>query len=126
MAFNPFNAFRKHQKVLFAGLTIVCMFTFVLTSGVAGFGRDFFSELPRWLGVGRGKNPPVATVYGQKYGEMDLRLIRERRFQALRTLSGAVDVAWRTVQQPPTDQNNFSEWLKQRTKVQKLGMQYLF
>ena len=30
MAFNPFHAFRKHQKVVFAGLTIICMLTFVL------------------------------------------------------------------------------------------------
>ena len=53
MAFSPFSAFRKHQKVLFASLTVVCMLTFVLTSGVAGFGGDFFSELPRWLGYGQ-------------------------------------------------------------------------
>jgi hypothetical protein len=83
MAFNPFSAFRKHQKVLFAGLTIICMLTFVLTSGVAGFGRDFFSELPRWLGVGRGKNPTVATVFGSRVGERDLLVLQLRRTAAL-------------------------------------------
>ena len=36
MAFNPFHGFRKHQKVVFAMLTILCMLTFVLCSGMGG------------------------------------------------------------------------------------------
>ena len=43
MAFNPFRGFRKHQKVIFGGLTILCMVTFVMC-GSMGRG-DFFETV---------------------------------------------------------------------------------
>jgi hypothetical protein len=73
MAFNPFRAFRKHQKVLFAALTILCMFVFVL-SGASGF----FQEWQHWF-TGRGRIPEVATVYGKPVDERDLLLLRQQR-----------------------------------------------
>lgn len=88
MAFNPFTSFRKHKKVLFAALTILCMFTFVLSSGVAGFGRDFFTELPRWFGMGRGSNK-IVKVNGSWVRERDLIELRARRELALGTIVGA-------------------------------------
>src|SRR5205807_1951120 len=65
MAFNPFHGFRKHQKVVFAALTIVCMLTFVLASGV-GMAGDFFSELSRWLGGQRRSGTDVARLYASR------------------------------------------------------------
>ena len=52
MAFNPFNFFRKNQKILFALLTILVMFMFVLSSGLPG--SDFFQWFPEWLGRHKG------------------------------------------------------------------------
>jgi hypothetical protein len=60
MAFNPFHNFRKHSKVLFAILTIICMFTFVLSFGKG----DFFEWLTRAIGGGRNRGEAVATLYG--------------------------------------------------------------
>jgi hypothetical protein len=73
MAFNPFHTFRKHQKVLFAALTIMCMFVFVL-SGASGF----FTEWQAWLG-GSGGYPELASVYGKPVTERDLRLLQNQR-----------------------------------------------
>ena len=49
MAFNPFDVFRRNQRILFAVLTVFVMFMFVLSSGLGG-GGDFFDWLPQWLG----------------------------------------------------------------------------
>ena len=38
MSFHPFRYFRKHQKTLLACVTIMAMFTFVLCSGLGGYG----------------------------------------------------------------------------------------
>src|SRR6266581_441946 len=68
MAFNPFHTFRKHQKVIFAVMAIVCMFVFVLQ-----FGRgDLFERAAGWFGGGKQKDPVVATVYGKKVYAKDL------------------------------------------------------
>src|SRR5205807_7670506 len=68
MAFNPFHGFRKHSRVLFAILTIICMITFVLS-----FGRGDFFEWVAGL-VGAGKKGDVYTeLYGKKVYEADLR-----------------------------------------------------
>src|SRR5439155_27266055 len=78
MAFNPFQAFRKHQKVFFAALTIVCMLTFVMAG--AGFaGGDFFSELTRWLTGGRGRSNEVATLYGRRISDREITDLRRQR-----------------------------------------------
>src|SRR5467141_2923450 len=77
MAFNPFHAFRKHQKVVFATLTIVCMLTFVMAGGSFA-GGDFFSELTRWVS-GRSRTQEVATVYGHRISERELQELRRQR-----------------------------------------------
>ncbi len=82
MAFNPFHAFRKHQKVVFAALTIICMLTFVLASGVKG-GGDFFSALQGMIGS-QAHRIEVATLYGEKLYRDDIIQLREQRRQANR------------------------------------------
>src|SRR5262245_49060289 len=77
MAFNPFRAFRKYQKVLFAGLTILCMITFVL-AGTSSLGGDFFSWLQHGIG-GRLQRTDVAELYGSAVTEQDIVLARIRR-----------------------------------------------
>src|SRR5581483_1628082 len=81
MAFNPFHGFRKHQKVIFAGLTILCMVTFILTgSSLTGRG-DFFDWVQTSLG-GKGRFPAVATLYGSKVDQRDIQELREQRIVA--------------------------------------------
>ena len=66
MAFNPFHAFRKHQKVWFAGLTIVCMIVFILQFG----SGDIFQRL---MGHGsQGKGDKLTTLYGRDVYQSDL------------------------------------------------------
>src|SRR5213593_3213672 len=76
MAFNPFHHFRRYSKVVFAALAILCMFTFVLSSGM---GRgDMFSQLSDWVGRG-GRGGEVLTLYGKKYDAQHLRQIQRGR-----------------------------------------------
>lgn len=81
MAFNPFNFFRKNQKILFALLTIMVMFMFVLSSGI---GRgDFFQWFPEWLGQQRGPGgEAVAVVEGKKLTTGQLSNISQKRNRA--------------------------------------------
>src|SRR3954451_18969150 len=89
MAFNPFHGFRKHSKVVFAGLAILCMVTFVLSSGM---GRgDFFQQAGEWFGHRSGG--AVATVYGKDYGGQDLDAIRRQRFVAAEYMDAATALA---------------------------------
>jgi hypothetical protein len=67
MAFNPFHSFRKHSKVIFAILTIICMFTFILSGG---FGKaDAFEWFLSLFGAGRSQGKLVTTLYGDKVYE---------------------------------------------------------
>jgi hypothetical protein len=77
MAFNPFHRFRKHQKVFFAILTIICMITFVFQFGAG----DPFTRIMGWFGYAgaRGKGPRVATLYGEKIHEGALDQLRRQR-----------------------------------------------
>ncbi len=86
MAFNPFNVFRRNQKTLFAILTVVVMFMFVLS-----FGRgDFFDWLPRWLGAKTGRKGEVmATLGGSKVYEGDLNRLQTKRTLANQYMSEA-------------------------------------
>ncbi|MFO0936463.1 MAG: hypothetical protein U0798_08140 [Gemmataceae bacterium] len=90
MAFNPFNVFRKNQKILFALLTIMVMFMFVLSSGM-GKG-DFFQFFPEWLGQQRGAGgETVATINGKKLttGQLSqIGLMRNRVNELMMRLSG--------------------------------------
>jgi hypothetical protein len=77
MAFNPFHGFRKHKKKAFAILTIMCMFIFVLSSGLGGkadlLNMSFFGGR-RGAGV-----TEVATLDGKKIDAQELRTVKERR-----------------------------------------------
>jgi hypothetical protein len=78
MAFNPFHSFRKHQKAVFAGLTIICMLTFVLASGVSGKGGDFFGEVGNWFGA-RNRGNDVGKLYGHRLDARELQMLRLQR-----------------------------------------------
>jgi hypothetical protein len=76
MAFNPFTWFRKHQKVFFAGLTIVCMITFVASFGAG----DLIQTGLAYFGAGKSKGRVVTTLYGSKVRELDIdQLSRQRK-----------------------------------------------
>jgi hypothetical protein len=77
MAFNPFHRFRKHQKVFFAILTIICMITFVFQFGAG----DPFTRIMGWFGyVGsKGKGEVVTTLYGDKVHEGGIDYLRLQR-----------------------------------------------
>ena len=87
MAFNPFRAFRKHQKVLFAVLTILCMFVFVL-SGVGGV----FQELAGRFAFGD-RFPEMASAYGKSINDRELRLLQQQRAYANLFMMAAVQQA---------------------------------
>src|SRR5262245_45968695 len=76
MAFNPFHTFRKYSKTMFAILTIVCMFIFVLSSGLKR--GDFFSDFPSYFGGGGSKYPEVGRLDGKR---IDVRQLMELRRQ---------------------------------------------
>src|SRR5438270_12381887 len=85
MAFNPFHGFRKHSKVIFAILTIICMITFILSSGL---GRgDFFDWLVGLVGAGR-KGEVYTTLYGSKVYQRDLQERRNHREIANELMQG--------------------------------------
>ena len=67
MAFNPFHTFRKHKKVMFAALTIICMGVFVLSFGPGDIFQRFGFSAKDQQG-----NEVVATLYGKKVTESDL------------------------------------------------------
>jgi hypothetical protein len=73
MAFNPFHSFRKHQKAWFAALTILCMLTFVLCTGVGG---DAASFVLRFFGS---SGEPVARINGKKISTAQLGTLRLQR-----------------------------------------------
>jgi hypothetical protein len=69
MAFNPFHGFRKHKRVIFAILTIICMITFVLVGTGAGGKGDFFDWLLSMFGAGRKQGEVVMKLDGSKIYE---------------------------------------------------------
>ncbi len=92
MAFNPFHAFRKHQKVWFAGLTIVCMIVFILQFG----SGDIFQRL---MGHGpRGKGDKLTTLYGRDVYQSDLTRLGQIRSRVNQIyIAGPVVEAVKTV-----------------------------
>jgi hypothetical protein len=71
MAYNPFNIFRRNQKAIFAVVTVIIMFVFVLSSGLGG-GADFFDWLPRWLGTSKKSGEVLCKIDGEKIYASDL------------------------------------------------------
>jgi len=93
MAYNPFNIFRRNQKIIFAVVTVFIMFTFVLSSGLGG-GADFFDWLPQWLGTKGKRGDVVATFDGSKLYARDLDTVGAQRNMANRYMKlGAVYTA---------------------------------
>ena len=85
MAYNPFNIFRRNQKIIFAVLTIFIMFMFTLSSGV--MGGDFFDWFPRWLAGKSKKGEVMCTIDGSKVYESELTQLRFDRVMANRFMN---------------------------------------
>jgi hypothetical protein len=86
MAFNPFHAFRKHQKAFFAVLTIVCMFVFILQ-----FGKG---DITGWFtGGSQGRGDKVVTLYGRDVTTNDLTSISNSRQLANEFIFTALNAA---------------------------------
>jgi hypothetical protein len=75
MAFHPFRHFRKHQKVYFALLTILCMITFIFSFGAA----DPIQGALRWIGMSRSQGDAVLPLYGKTVYTGDLDKVRLHR-----------------------------------------------
>lgn len=95
MALHPFHSFRKHQKVIFAGLTIVCMLTFVMSSGIAGVG-DGLSWLQNML-TGKSRYPQVAKLFGKSIDVPEVVALREQRSLANSYMMQAVMAAYENI-----------------------------
>jgi hypothetical protein len=90
MAFNPFHQFRRYSKVVFAILAIICMFTFVLSSGM---GRgDFFTQMTDWV-TNRRRVPAMMTLYGKEYDALQVQQVQNRRRLASEYMELAVGYA---------------------------------
>src|SRR5208283_5839813 len=87
MAYNPFRAFRKHQKVLMAGMVLVAMVTFVLTGSLTGRG-DFFDWFAS-IFTGRVSRNTVITIDGKDIDILKLREISQHRQIANQFMSAA-------------------------------------
>jgi hypothetical protein len=96
MAFNPFHSFRKHNKVVFAGLTILCMVTFVLSAGGGGF--DFFQQLTAWVGMSSSRTDYV-SLYDKNYSVRDIGDLAYRRRMANDYMDNAIAVARQGLEQ---------------------------
>src|SRR6516164_308317 len=90
MAFNPFHHFRRYSKVVFAILAIICMLTFVMSSGM---GRgDFFQQMTDWV-TDRRHTPPLITLYGKEYDAQQVQQVQFRRQLASDYMEQAVGYA---------------------------------
>lgn len=99
MAYNPFNIFRRNQKAIFAVITVVIMFVFVLSSGLGG-GADFFDWLPQWLGSrARTGGAHVCTIDGTKIYEAELQRLQSQRQMANRFMALAAQESVQPMQE---------------------------
>lgn len=69
--------FRKHQKAWLAGLTILCMVTFVMCSGFSA-GSNLLGSFGVMFGAGR-KAEVVATMYGKDVYAREIQQLRNQR-----------------------------------------------
>ena len=88
MALHPFNSFRRYQKTIFAGLTIVCMLTFVVSSGVQGMG-DGINWLQHAIS-GQSRYQPAAKLFGKTVDVHDMALLKQQRSLANRYMLAAL------------------------------------
>lgn len=128
MAFNPLRMMRKHQKVLMAGVVLVCMVTFILSSG--SMGGDFFDWLKSKL-TGRSNFPEVATLYGERIDIPELQRLRQRRIianeymglahnHAMSVLQEDIKRATEEAKKKPGDSSLLQKQLDARTKLSQL------
>jgi hypothetical protein len=92
MAFNPFHAFRKHQKVFLAALAIACMFLFVLTGSMAT-GFEFFQGLGQMFGFTAARSEQVATLYSKPIHQHELYQLRIQREIANLFVTNAIRIS---------------------------------
>ena len=92
MAFNPFDVFRRNQRILFAILTVVIMFMFVLSSGIGG-RADFFDWLPAVLARKAKSGEDLATVDGDSVTTSVLREISDNRVLANEYMANSAVIA---------------------------------
>ncbi|MBX9578963.1 MAG: hypothetical protein K2X87_01530 [Gemmataceae bacterium] len=88
MAYNPFNIFRRNQRAIFAVMTVLIMFMFVLSSGMAG-KADFFNWFPEWLGSKGRKGEAVCSIDGSRVSTRDVAALRRQRVMASRFMEAA-------------------------------------
>ena len=105
MAYNPFNIFRRNQKAIFAVVTVVIMFVFVMSSGLGG-GSDFFDWLPRWLGKKSLKGEVLCKLDGNKIYDAQLVEVHRQRFEANRFMLAANSEALSALSQYASQQFN--------------------
>jgi hypothetical protein len=95
MAFHPFRMFRRHQKVIWGFLVIVCMITFVLMSGT---GRgDIFDRITQWVRSSRGGNA-VTTLYSKTVDARQLEEVRRESELTQRAIAIALQLAYGQIQ----------------------------
>lgn len=75
MAFNPFNWFRKQQKVIIAALAVLCMIIFVFQFGPG----DLFQQTLGSFGRNRQSGDLVTTLHGKKVYTSDLEKLAAQR-----------------------------------------------
>ncbi len=75
MAYNPFDFFRRNQKLFFGGLTILVMFMFILSFGQG----DFFSHFPQWVAKFQTHGDVMAKIDGATIKESQLRDVNSER-----------------------------------------------
>lgn len=88
MAFNPFNVFRRNQKILFSILTVIIMIMFIFSTGL-GRGIDFFDWVPTWIGSKRATGDVMVVIDGDKIRASELEKLRDQRDLANQFMSAA-------------------------------------
>ncbi len=88
MAFNPFSSFRKNTKFWMAAVTLLCMITFVLCTGVGG---DLADRLLKLFGGNRGSL--LATVDGRNLYLRDFDELKAQRQLANRYMRKSCELA---------------------------------
>jgi hypothetical protein len=97
MAYNPFNIFRRNQKAIFAVITVVIMFIFVLSSGMTG-KADLFNRIPEWLRGSR-SGDSLCEIDGDKIRPQDIEQLRFQRVIASKFMQRATMQTVNTLQQ---------------------------
>jgi len=124
MAYNPFNIFRRNQKAIFAVITVIIMFMFVLSSGLTG-KADFFNWLPDWI-RGKKKGDALCELDGSRIFEGELRNIRFQRVVANKFLALASSVSAQNIQKSLLDLQskatpNIVQKLQQTRQFEQMG-----